>query len=44
MFEKFLVWLYVRLHNVQEVTDDELPYEARSTWENLDEAYDEDED
>ena len=25
---------------VQDVTDDELPYEARVTWDNLDEVYD----
>lgn len=24
----------------QDVTDSELPYEARSTWDNLDDAYD----
>jgi len=35
-------WLFGWLNKpiiVQDATDDELPYEARSTWERLDDAY-----
>lgn len=38
MFRKFLEWLN-RPIIVQDATDGELPYEARSTWDNLDDAY-----
>lgn len=44
MFERLMVWLYIKFNLALDTTDDELPYEARSTWDNLDEAYDEDED
>lgn len=40
MLERLLVWLYVKFNLAPDVGDDELPYEARSTWENLDEDED----
>jgi hypothetical protein len=44
MFYRLWVWLYFKLNPpVVDVTDDELPAEARATWENLEDAY-EDED
>lgn len=43
MLERLMVWLYIKFNLALDNTDDELPYEARSTWDNLDEAYDEDE-
>jgi len=39
MFRKFLEWLNRPLVIVPDATDDELPYEARSTWDNIDDAY-----
>lgn len=38
MFKKFLAWLRNPVI-VEDATDDELPYEARVTWEHLDDAY-----
>ena len=35
----FWAWFFSIPKGVQDVTDDELPYEARSTWDNLDDAY-----
>lgn len=44
MFQRVMAWLYFKLNTPAiDVTDDELPAEARASWENLDEAY-EDED
>lgn len=39
MFRKFLEWWRRPVVLPQDATDDELPYEARSTWANLDDAY-----
>ena len=40
---KFFEWLFGPVYIGQDATDDELPYEARVTWENLEDAYDGDE-
>jgi hypothetical protein len=42
MIEKFLNWIFGA--GFQDATDDELPAEARRTWDNLDDAFDEEED
>lgn len=36
---KFWAWFFSPLVIAKDATDDELPYEARSTWDNLDDAY-----
>jgi len=39
MFRWLLNWWYKPIIVGPDATDDELPYEARSTWERLDDAY-----
>jgi hypothetical protein len=38
--DKFLAWLLVSKPSILDVTDDELPPETHRTWDNLDDAYD----